>query len=83
MNKTDLTDQDLKIIVQTFDSISGKNSGVSLSPERKLVRDKIVRMITKQPDPIPYCNCGSPDWNHEMPTPYCTKCYGVPSNYKK
>lgn len=82
-----LTDKDLKSILNVFYSLSelskkANGSLHGLTKEERDLRDKVLRIVTKQPDPIPYCNCMNPDFNHKFVTPFCNNCYGVPRSYK-
>lgn len=75
-----LNDNDLKAIVKVITDLH-KERGTK--PEELELKTKVIRIITRQPDPIPYFNCGTGNWSHDFPTPYCKTCYGVPANYGK
>jgi hypothetical protein len=74
-----LNDNDLKSIVKVITDLEKYQT---LNKYEQGLRDKAIRIITRQPDPIPYCNCNAGDWCHDFSRPYCRKCYGVPASYK-
>lgn len=73
-----LTDNDLKSMVSI---INAHGKYIKLTLHQTQLKEKIISIITRQPDPVPYCSCNVPKYNYKYTTPFCELCYGVPSNF--
>lgn len=73
-----LNDSDLKTMVSIITSLHGY---IKPTSEHAQLKEKIISIITHQPDPVPYCSCNVPKYNYKYTTPFCELCYGVPSNF--